>query len=336
MEKATVRAGSNIAFIKYWGVSDPAINLPLNNSISMTLADAYTMTTVAWDDGSGEVVGGEPLQHDQIMLDGKLLIGASTERLVAHLDRLRKRAGVDLYARVESRNNFPMASGIASSASGFSALTVAGTKALGLELDPAELSAIARCGSGSASRSILGGFVEWEQGTDHESSAAHQLYDETHWNLYDIVAVVSSAEKRVSSASGHVIAHSSPLLDGRISSLDTALEEVRAAIETRDLERLGPVIEQDAMAMVSVMMTSSPSLLYWQPGTIELIHIVRDWREENLPVYFTVDAGPNVHLMCEEPSVDAVCERLLSVASVQQVIVSQPGAGVEYRSEHLF
>lgn len=336
MNKATVRAGSNIAFIKYWGVSDPEINLPLNNSISMTLADAYTVTTVAWDDGSGEVANGDPLQHDQILLDGKLLLGSSTERLVAHLDRIRERAGVDLYARVESRNNFPMASGIASSASGFAALSVAATKALALELEPWELSALARRGSGSASRSIFGGFVEWEQGTDHETSVAHQLYDETHWNLYDIVAVVSAAEKRVSSASGHVIAPSSPLLDGRVSSLDMALSEVRLAIETRDLERLGPVIEQDALAMHCVMMTSSPSLMYWQPGTVELIQAVRQWREDNLPVYFTIDAGPNMHLICEEDSVDAVCERLLSISSVQQVIVSQPGGDVEDSTEHLF
>lgn len=336
MKKATVQAGSNIAFIKYWGVSDPAINLPLNNSISMTLADAYTVTTVAWDDGTGEVAGGEPLQHDQIMLDGKLLIGQSTDRLTKHLDRIRDLAGIDLYARVESKNNFPMASGIASSASGFAALSVAATQALGMELNETQLSAIARQGSGSASRSILGGFVEWEKGSDDKSSVAHQLHPREHWNLYDIVAVISSAEKKVSSASGHTLAHSSPLLDGRINSLECALRDVRTAIDERNLEQLGPIIEHDALAMHSVMMTCDPSLFYWQPGTVELIQSVRQWRSDGLPVYFTIDAGPNLHLICEEESVDAICDLLLNKPFVQQVIASQPGPGVESRNEHLF
>jgi len=336
MKKATVQAGSNIAFIKYWGVSDAEINLPLNNSISMTLADAYTITTVAWDDGTGEIADGEPLHHDRIMLDGKLLIGRATDRLTDHLDRIRKLAGIDLYARVESKNNFPMASGIASSASGFAALTVAATEALEMELNVTQLSAIARRGSGSASRSILGGFVEWEKGIDNESSVAHQLHPSEHWNLYDIVAVVSSAEKKISSASGHIIANSSPLLDGRINGLECALRDVRTAIDERNLEQLGPIIEHDALAMHSIMMTSDPSLFYWQPGTVELIQSARQWRNDGLPVYFTIDAGPNLHLICEEESVDEICDLLLKKSFVQQVIASQPGPGVESRSEHLF
>lgn len=336
MKKATVRAGSNIAFIKYWGVSDPSINLPLNNSISMTLADAYTVTTVEWDDGSGGRAGDELLTHDKIILDGKLLTGQAPDRLIAHLDRIRKLAGVDFRAHVESKNNFPMASGIASSASGFAALTAASSKALALDLDASTLSSIARRGSGSASRSILGGFVEWEQGSDDSDSFAHQLHQAEHWNLYDVVAIVSAAEKKVSSASGHMIAHSSPLLAGRINSLDAALCEVRRAINERDLERLGPLIEHDALAMHGIMMTSEPSLFYWQPGTVELIQAVRQWRDGGLSVYFTIDAGPNMHLICEEESVDEVCERLLDIASVQQVIVSQPGPGIESCNEHLF
>ena len=157
--KATCRAGSNIAFIKYWGVADGAedLNIPLNNSISMTLADAHTTTTVAWD-GSG------CLPEDTVAIDGVQLDGPSAGRVVAHLDRLRALAGVSDRARVVSNNNFPMASGIASSASGFAALTVAGAAALGLRLDATRLSAVARQGSGSASRSLLGGFVEGERG----------------------------------------------------------------------------------------------------------------------------------------------------------------------------
>jgi diphosphomevalonate decarboxylase len=329
MSKATCRAGSNIAFIKYWGVADAAINLPLNNSISMTLADAHTTTTVAWEDAA-------VLPTDQVMIDDAPLDARAAERVVRHLDRIRALAGSDRRARVASRNNFPMAAGIASSASGFAALTVAGCQALGLELDATRLSALARLGSGSASRSLFGGFVEWEQGQDDATSVARPLHPPEHWALYDLVLVVSQTAKQVSSEGGHRLAATSPLLAGRLATLPHALDEVRQAIAQRNLRRLGPVIEQDALAMHAVMMTSTPSLLYWQPGTIEILHAVHRWRAEGLAVYFTIDAGPNVHLICEEAEVDTVRRLAADLPSVQQVIVSRPGPGPQRMDAHLF
>lgn len=328
--QATARAGSNIAFIKYWGVSDPTLNIPLNNSISMTLADAYTTTSVDWDTHGD-------LFRDEITIDGRRLDDRQAERSVRHLERMRTLANVTYRARVVSRNNFPMASGIASSASGFAALTVAGCAALKLALTPAQLSALARRGSGSAARSLFGGFVEWERGRDDATSVARQIQQPDHWALLDIVAVVSTAEKAVSSESGHLLAMSSPLNMARVDSLDVALTEVRSALETRDIERLGRVIERDALAMHAVMMTSTPSLLYWQPGTVELLHAVRRWREqERIPVYFTIDAGPNVHLICEAAQQAAVTERLRGLKCVEQVIVSKPGRGPILLDSHLF
>ncbi|OUC09468.1 hypothetical protein RY27_02680 [Litorilinea aerophila] len=334
MRKCTVRAGSNIAFIKYWGVADPALNLPLSNSISMTLADAYTVTTVAWEERPAQARGEAP---DEIVLDGVRLEGEAAQRIVAHLDRLRALAQVDWRARVVSQNNFPAAAGIASSASGFAALTVAGCRALGLELSPTRLSALARRGSGSACRSIFGGFVEWEQGHDDTTSVARPLFPAEHWDLHDVVAVVSRAAKAVSSAGGHQVAATSPFNAARIASLPPLLATVRDAIAARDISRLGPAIEQDALAMHGVMMTSHPSLLYWQPGTVEVLHAVRRWRqEEGLAVYFTIDAGPNVHLICEQDQVAPVVQRLQQLASVQQILVSGPGPGPVELDEHLF
>jgi diphosphomevalonate decarboxylase len=316
---ASVRAGSNIAFIKYWGVRDASLNLPLSNSISMTLESAHTTTALRWD------VTGE-LAADDFTIDGTHLGVAAAARLTRHLDRIRALAGVSYRAAVQSRNNFPMASGIASSASGFAALTVAACAALGLDYDLRRLSAIARRGSGSASRSLFGGFVEWQAGEDDASSVAAPLFPPEHWQIYDIVAVVSSAQKAISSEAGHSLAATSPLNAGRIDGIERALAEVRAAIATRDLPRLGVVIEQDALAMHAVMMTSTPSLLYWQPATLELLHAVRRWREDDkLPVYFTIDAGPNVHLICEAGSAPAVHAQLGELACVQKVIVSAPG-----------
>lgn len=333
MSKQTVRAGSNIAFIKYWGVRDTeagrALNLPLSNSISMTLADAHTTTTVAWDDS-----GAQP--KDSITLDGRPLDDAAAARLVRHLDLIRQRAGTQARATVVSRNNFPMASGIASSASGFAALTVAGCAALGLELSPAELSALARRGSGSASRSIFGGYVEWEMGEDDASSVAREIAPADHWALRDVVAIVSAGAKETSSAHGHTLAASSPLNAARIAWTDHALQTVRTAIANRDIARLGPIIEQDALAMHGVMMTGSPSLLYWQPATLAVLHAVRTWRaQDGLPVYFTIDAGPNVHLICEESAAAEVMQRLGRVAGVETILASRPGDAPAYVEEHL-
>lgn len=340
--KATCRAGSNIAFIKYWGVADAAedLNIPLNNSISMTLADAHTTTTVAWDNGS-------KLPTDTVVIDGEQLEGAPAERIVAHLDRLRALAGVSDKARVVSNNNFPMASGIASSASGFAALTVAGAAALGLRLDATRLSAVARQGSGSASRSLFGGFVEWERGwgrgeRDCDSfldarSVAHQMHDEDHWALRDVIAIVSAGAKRVSSSSGHRLAATSPLNAARTQCVGNWLETVRRAIAERDFSLLGPILELDALAMHAVMMTSAPSLFYWQPGTLEVLQAVRAWREEEgLPVYFTIDAGPNVHLMCEADSADEVERHVGALPAVGRVLTSGPGAGPQLLDGHLF
>ena len=346
--KATCRAGSNIAFIKYWGVADAGedLNIPLNNSISMTLADAHTTTTVAWDDSAC-------LPEDAVVIDGSQLEGGPAERIVAHLDRLRALAGVPYKARVVSNNNFPMASGIASSASGFAALTVAGAAALGLQLDATRLSAVARQASGSASRSLFGGFVEWERGwgrgeseeergeRENDSildsrSVARQLHDECHWALRDVIAIVSTGAKRVSSSSGHRLATTSPFNAARTRCVGKWLETVRRAIAARDFSLLGPVLEADALAMHAVMMTSSPSLLYWQPGTLEVLHAVRAWRKEGVPVYFTIDAGPNVHLICEADSAAEVERRVGALPPVRRVLTSRPGPGPQLLAGHLF
>ena len=345
--KTTCRAGSNIAFIKYWGVADSSLNIPLNNSISMTLADAHTTTTVAWDDNAN-------LATDTISIDGAQLQGAPAARIVAHLDRLRALAGVSCKARVVSQNNFPMASGIASSASGFAALTVAASAALGLPLDAAQLSALARQASGSASRSLFGGFVEWQRGwgegeSEEEKgeregqslldsrSVAHQMHDESHWALRDLIAIVSASAKRISSSDGHRLAATSPFTAARTRCVSDWLATVRRAVADRDLALLGPILELDALAMHGVMMTSAPSLLYWQPGTLEVLHAVRAWREEDgLPVYFTIDAGPNVHLICEAETAPAVERRLRALPAVRRVLTSRPGPGPQFMEEHLF
>jgi diphosphomevalonate decarboxylase len=199
------------------------------------------------------------------------------------------------------------------------------------------LSALARLGSGSACRSLYGGFVLWDRGEDHATSVARPLFPPDHWDLYDVVAVVSSAEKAVSSEGGHRIAATSPLTQARATYVEQMLATVREAILDRDLARLGPLLEQDALAMHGVMMTSTPSLFYWLPATVEVMLAVRRWREvDGLPAYFTIDAGPNVHILCEAEVAPAVQDRLASLACVQETIVSRPGPAPFCLDDHLF
>ena len=149
------------------------------------------------------------------------------------------------------------------------------------------------------------------------------------------MAVVNAGEKAVSSESGHRLAMSSPFNSARLDTLPAALSEVRAAIATRDLPRLGPIIEQDALAMHAVMMTSSPSLVYWQGGTVELINAVRRWRAEGVTAYFTIDAGPNVHIICEGSERAPILERLHAMPGIQQIILSGPGEGSRLLDTHM-
>lgn len=313
---ATARAGANIAFIKYWGNMDEALRLPLTNSLSMTLDTAVTITTVEFD---------PDLERDILVLNEREVKGPALERVSAHLDHVRRLAGVRWCARVLSRNTFPMGAGIASSASAFAALTVAAATALGLALSPAELSALARLGSGSAARSILGGYVELIAAARHEDAYAVQVAPPEHWPLVDIVAVVSREHKAVGSTGGHALAHTSPLNPARLAHVHTALARARSAILARDIETLGEVMELDALTMHAVMMTSRPSLLYWLPGTVAVMHAVRAWRREGIPAYFTIDAGPNVHVITLPEHAGQVRARLEEMPDVEETIVCRTG-----------
>lgn len=327
--KSTAIARPNIALIKYWGRRDASLNIPLTNSVSMTLAGLTTRTTVELR---------EDLSTDTLVLNGEDAGKEATERVVRHMDHMRRAAGVELHARVESVNSFPASAGLASSASAFAALTVAAADAMDLDRSPEELSALARLGSGSAARSLMGGFVEWEVGGDHESSTAHQLAPESHWDLHDVVLLVEEGEKDVGSSQGHGLAKSSPLLKGRLKAVDTMLPELREGIRDRDLTTVGKVAEADALAMHAVMMTSDPSLLYWAPGTVEILHAVRRWRREGLEAYFTIDAGPNVHVLTEAADVPELKQRARSELGLagDQVVDAGPGAGPELTKDHLF
>jgi diphosphomevalonate decarboxylase len=326
MGKATAVAHPNIAFVKYWGWIDEALNLPANPSLSMNLAGLSTVTTVEFR---------SDLRGDTVEIGAQPASGQALARVVAHLDRVRALAGIGERAMITSRNNFPAGTGLASSASAFAALSLAAMQAAGLALSEAELSRLSRLGSGSACRSVPAGFTLW-LGEDDETSFAQQVAPPEHWNLHDVIAIVSREHKRVGSYDGHALAPTSSFHAARLAVVPELLEAIQAGIRDRDLDSVGPAIEQDALAMHGVMMTSQPSLLYWQPETMVVLQAVRAWREEGLSVYFTLDAGPNVHCFCEAPNAAKVAQRLRNLAGVQDVLVSGPGDGVRLVDNHLF
>ena len=316
--RATATACANIAFIKYWGKRDVELNLPANSSLSMNLDRLTTITTVEFS---------PDYDDDLFILDGGEERGETRQRTVAHLDRVRAMSGLRARARVVSKNSFPIGAGMASSASGFAALSLAASTAAGLELSPRELSILARFGSGSACRSVPGGFSEWTAGSSSEESFARQIAPPEHWDLRDVVAIVSREKKLVGSTEGHSLAPTSHLYQARVASVTDRLSKARAALLGKDFATLGRLIEEDAVSMHAVMMTSRPPIYYWLPSTVQLIREVQDWRAEGVEVYFTLDAGPNVHLICQAADQAQVEKRLKDIEDVLEVIVSGPGPG---------
>ncbi|MCO4768512.1 MAG: diphosphomevalonate decarboxylase [Deltaproteobacteria bacterium] len=324
--RGTASACSNIALIKYWGKRDFTDNIPLNGSLSMTLSQATTTTTVIWDD---------TLSQDEIYLDGERVLDGRGLRVSRYLDRIR----ADYYrmpARVASMNSFPAGTGIASSASGFAALATAAFAAMGEEMpSDTEMTRWARRGSGSACRSIHGGFVEWLPGTSDADSTAVQLAGEDFWDLRDLVVLVSRAPKAISSSEGHKIATRHPFMAARQELLPARMLATKGAVAARDLMTLGALVEQEALEMHAIMMSGQPAALYMQPGTLKLLHAIRAWREDGLPVFFTLDAGPNVHVLCESRDAPEVRARIEQLMPGLSILENRAGPGVRVHEDHL-
>jgi len=313
---AAAEAKPNIALIKYWGNRDEALRLPSTGSISMNLGGLFTRTTVTFS---------ASFRADSLRIGSRSVTGPGLERVSAFLDLVRGIAGMDLRAEVISENNFPSGTGIASSASAFAALALAASKAVGLDLDEARLSRLARRGSGSASRSITGGFVEWYMGNDDSDSYAESIAPPEHWDLVDCVAIVSTEHKQTGSAAGHPLALTSPLQEARVSDAPRRLDLCRRAILERNFESLAAIVELDSDMMHAVMMTSKPALFYWQPASVAIMEAVREWRKSGMPVCYTVDAGPNVHVICPREQAGGVERSVRALPGVQDVLVAGVG-----------
>lgn len=319
-------AGANIALVKYWGKRAAKGNLPAVGSLSITLANLKTHTRVTPDPS---------LARDELLLNGRE-DERQRQRVAETLGRARALAaptqGEQLpFARVESRNDFPTGAGLASSASGFAALALAATRAYGARVDASALSALARQGSGSAARSIFGGYVEMARGErdDGADAVATPLLDAERWPLEVVVAITAAGAKDVGSTEGmNLTADTSPYWQGWIDAQHDDLAEARAAVLARDFEKLADVSEFSCLKMHGLAMSARPGLLYWNGPTVACMQRIRELRQrEALAVFFTVDAGPQVKAICAPAHVAAVREALADVAGVRSVLHTPLGPG---------
>ena len=316
--RATGRAHPNIALVKYWGKRDPVRILPHQSSLSVTLAPLEVVTTVEF---------GAP--GDSVVLHGSEARGKERARVLGLLERVRAETTRALGpVRVDSRGNFPMAAGLASSAAGFAALALAGRAAAGLSTEPAAVSCLAREGSGSACRSVQGGVCIWHRGSreDGADSVATQAFAEGHWpELRLLVAVLSRAEKEVGSRDGMAqTVETSPYYPAWVKDAEAEIPRATAAIAARDLEALGALSERNAWRMHATAFAADPPLCYLLPSTLGLILALPAARRRGVPVWFTLDAGPNPVLLTLA-SHEAEVERLARDAGALDVVRCRPG-----------
>jgi diphosphomevalonate decarboxylase len=320
---AAFEAAPNIALVKYWGMRDDRLVLPNNSSLSMTVSQLRTRTRVRFDPS---------LPSDRFWLNGRPAAAGPLQGTVDFLDVVREQAGLSARAEVWSTNNFPTASGLASSASGFAALAGAASLAAGLRLSSRELSRLARRGSGSASRSVFGGFVEWQAGrrADGRDCYARPVYGPDHWpELRDVVVIIADApEKSVrSSRAMQETVRTSPAYPERLRSVPKRLAAIRSALRTRSADRFLQLVIEECDDFRNVCETTTPSLDYLTPASRAVLAMVLDLNREagRAVAGYTHDAGAHVHVFTLRRNVARVRARISQISGVATTRVLSPG-----------
>lgn len=328
MNKSTAQAHSNIALVKYWGKGDEKLRLPVNSSAAIALDNLTTMTTVEFDDR---------LENDQVELVGEGFEAGEVEKVSKHLDRVRSIANITTKAKVVSKNSFPKAAGMASSASGFAALSLAAASAAGLNLSEKELSILARQGSGSASRSIPGGVSVWHAGISSETSFAEPINYPKDWDLHVLLVMADDTSvKKVGSTEGMALAPTSPYFQLAVMEAEKNIERLRSAMSEGDWMAFGKVIEDECFRLHMLCMTTTPNILYWRGITVEVFQKLLKLRASGVGAFFTVDAGPHVHVVCQGKDVENVKNALAELSGIKTIIECGIGDGAKVITEHLF
>jgi diphosphomevalonate decarboxylase len=322
--EAVAVAHPNVALSKYWGKRDGGANVPAVPSLSVTLAGLTTRTRVRWDEGLADhrvVLHSTPSSES-----GGALGRREAPRAFALLDEVRRAHGTSAWADVESRNDFPTASGLASSASGFAALALAAVRAAGADWDAVRVADLARRGSASAARSLFGGFVELD------GTAVRPLAPADYMPLAVLVCVTTEAPKAVGSSEGmRLTMERSPYARAWLETAPRLHEELRAALLARDFARLGELAEASAMAMHASAIAAG--IVYWSGATLEALRAVRALRGAGTAAYATVDAGPHVKVLVAPRDAAAAREALARVPGVLRIIEARPGEGATVQAD---
>lgn len=328
MIKVTAKAHSNIALVKYWGKKDDGLRLPKNSSVAIALDEAFTLTTVEFSDS---------YKDDEVQLLGQGFEDDEVEKVKKHLDRVRKLAKIQTKAKVVSKNNFPKSAGMASSASGFAALSLAAASSAGLNLSERELSVLARNGSGSASRSIPGGVSVWYTADDDASSYAEQINYPKEWDLKVLLVMAEdTSAKKVSTTDAMAMASTSPYFSTAVMEAEENIVRLREAMKQDNWSAFGKVIEDECYRLHAICMTQSPNVLYWRGVTIEVFQKLYKLRESGVEAFFTVDAGPHVHVVCKGSDVERVKQSLNELSGIKTIIECGIGEGATLVEDHLF
>ena len=312
-QTVTATAGVNIALVKYWGKADSAANLPAVGSISLTLNTLRTETTVGFSKN----------ERDSFILDGE---AREDERVFKTLDEIRARSGCSQQFQVRSTNYVPTASGLASSASGAAALVAATWSLCTDSQDLFPVLDIIRKGSGSAPRSVMGGLVELNKDSGHIS----QISSPERWPLSMIVIQLSDGPKSTSSREGmRLTQETSPYYQAWVDAHPTDLAHARTAIERKDLEALGMVMERSTMRMHACMLAADPPLIYWNERTLAVVSEVLALRKNGIGAWYTMDAGPHVKILCEPKNAQSIYDRLKDLPFSARLTLDTMGSGIE-------
>jgi len=325
--KASAFANSNIALVKYWGKRDERLHLPQNNSISMTASGMLTRTTVEIS---------EKYKKNILNINGQDYSRGTKE--YDAFERFLSILDIKGHVKVMSENSFPTSAGLASSASGYAALATALNEAMQLGLDEKELSVLARRGSGSASRSIFSGFVEWHKGVknDGTDSFSEQIADKEHWPEFRIIiCITSKLEKKIKSREAmRRTVETSPYYSGWLHSIDKDIQIMKEAINKKHFSKVGTIAETNCLKMHALMWTTQPPIIYQNPTTIRIMNSIIEWRQQGLEAYFTMDAGPQVKILCLEENLQEILEKLKGMNI--ETIITKPGQGAIVTDNHLF
>jgi diphosphomevalonate decarboxylase len=321
--KATATAHPNIALVKYWGKRDEKLILPFQSSLSVTLGPISVTTSVEFFDEPGE---------DSVSIGGKKAVGSEATRVLEILSLVRSEAQKNKVklgrAVMSSQGDFPKAAGLASSAAAFAALAIAARGAAGFKRDTKAESILARRGSGSASRSIQGGFVRWNKGSkkDGSDSFGEQLFSQKHWpNLRMLVGMVSEEEKEVKSRDGMKnTVETSPYYPAWIKDANEEVKNILPFIKRRDLQAVGEIAERNAYRMHATALAANPPLSYFKPQTVAVIEACRALRKKGIGVWFTLDAGPNPVLLTDARD-EKIAAKAIVELGARHVVQCAPG-----------